>query len=226
MMLAAPRRIGEALRERGVAHVSGPLDLAGYLALASSLGEVVSEERIALRSGAHAYVAKSGRVPLHTDHPEVGVIGWLCERQDAEDGASLLLDTRPIVTALSEREREVLRLVELECPPLSGGPPTERWPVLRPSGGLDAVFCSPWLRSARAFDGHQEALDQFRQLISAHAKAGIGKGAMIDLRLAKGEALFVDNRRILHGRRAIAEASPRQLLRLWIRLADARVSPT
>jgi hypothetical protein len=56
------------VRYHGVALVPG-LSPEAYEELARSLGEIVGRERIALRPGAHAYVAKPGRVPFHTDHP-------------------------------------------------------------------------------------------------------------------------------------------------------------
>lgn len=212
-----------ALRHDGYAVVTGPLDREAFLALGRQLGGLLAEETIALRPGAHAYVAKPGPVPLHTDHPEVDVVAWLCEVQDDADGASRLLDTRPLVDSLAADERELLRRVHLAYPPLAGGPPTGRWPVLRPTGDGDAVFCSPWLRAVDAPPHHAAALDRFRESISRRAST-----AVVDIRLVPGDALFVDNRRVLHGRRAIAEASPRRLLRSWLRChaaAPATIAP-
>lgn len=204
--------IARELAERGFARVQGIVDPASYLELASRLGRVVGEEMIALRPGAHAYVAMPDRVPLHTDHPGVRLIAWRCEQQDEEDGASLLLDTRPIVASLSERARQVLRQVELECPPLSGGPPTLRHPVLveRP-GSSDAIFCSPWLRSADPIPILQDALDDFRRRLSEAAER-----AHLRVRLEVGEVLLIDNHRVLHGREAISPHSRRRLHRLWM----------
>ncbi|HEY4180221.1 MAG TPA: TauD/TfdA family dioxygenase [Kofleriaceae bacterium] len=204
--------ITDELRDRGFSVVRGPLHRTEYFELARTLGEFVGVESIALRPGAHAYVAKPGRVPLHTDHPQVGVIGWLCEAQDDADGASLLLDARPVVESMPEEERELLYRVHLACPPLEGGPPTERWPVLRRTDRGDAVFCSPWLRAIDATAGQEVALARFRTDLSNQAKV-----AVTEVRLAPGDALFVDNRRVLHGRRSIADASQRRLLRTWLR---------
>jgi hypothetical protein len=209
----------EALRDqverrlRGDGWVAVPV--GGYDAygrLAEALGEVVGAERIALRPGAHAYVAQPGPVPLHTDQPEVSVIGWWCEAQDDEDGASRLLDTWPVVDSLPEGDRARLRRVELVTPPLAGGPPTVRWPVLRPTPRGEHVFCSPWLRAASDDPDDQGALDEFRRRVSEHAHR-----AVQSVRLRVGDALFVDNRRVLHGRHAIAVASRRCLRRLWLR---------
>lgn len=198
------------LRDQGYVRVAG-LDLAQYRALAEGLGEIVGDERIALRPGAHAYVAKPGPVPLHTDQPEVETIGWFCARQDDQDGASLLLDTRPVVGGLSEDLRRRLLDVHLVTPPLAGGPPTMTWPVLRETPEGAAVFCSPWLRSASPNPDHTEVLEIFRHQLSD----AIGR-ERISIRLEPGDALFVNNRRVLHGRGAIDPASRRCLRRLWV----------
>ncbi|HEY2515954.1 MAG TPA: TauD/TfdA family dioxygenase [Polyangiaceae bacterium] len=199
------------LRTRGYAHVRLPLELDAYLVLASALGDVVGEERFALRPGAHAYVARPDPVPMHTDQPEVQVIGWWCERQDDLDGASLLLDSSPVTEALPIELRDRLREVHLVTPPLHGGPPTMQWPVLRRHGDSDAIFCSPWLRSALPIPEHERALDSFRERLSATILKD-----RISIRLGRGEALFVDNTRVLHGRDAIAPGSRRALHRRWM----------
>lgn len=196
----------------GILHVPGSLTASSYRALAEELGRVIHEEQIALRPGAHAYVARPGRVPLHTDHPDVDIIGWYCEEQDAVDGASLLLDAQPVVDGLSAAELETLRGIEVACPPLAGGPPTESRPVLCRRGDRDEVFCSPWLHPVVRTPAHDAAVDTFRARVSARARE-----AVRELQLRPGDALFIDNHRVLHGRRAIAAGSRRSLRRVWIR---------
>ncbi|MEQ1735230.1 MAG: TauD/TfdA family dioxygenase, partial [Rhodoglobus sp.] len=53
--------------------------------------------------------------------------------------------------------------------------------------------------------------DEFRVRLSASAKVNA-----FEVRMKLGDILLVDNRRVLHGRRAIAEGSPRRLHRIWI----------
>ncbi len=139
------------------------------------------------------------------------MIGWWCERQDEADGASLLLDARTVVETLSEGDRALLRQVELWCPPRSGGPPTLRFPVLKATARGEAVFCSPWLKSANPIQAHEEVLGAFREKLSAAAKR-----SAVSVRLQAGSALFVDNTRVLHGRGAIGDRSQRRLHRLWL----------
>jgi hypothetical protein len=205
------RDLRTTLAGEGLAHIEGPLTRQGYLQIASELGTTVGKELIALRPGAHAYVAKPGRVPLHTDHAEVDIVAWWCEVQDPTDGATMLLDVARIAEGLAPELKEALREVELWCPPLSGGPPTLRFPVIQQRRDRDAVFCSPWLRCASELDEHQRALDHFRDEIRAAARTSVRC-----VRLRPGEALFVDNGRWLHGRGPIEENSPRRLFRLWL----------
>lgn len=212
MKRIATRQILESLRQTGWFFAEEELEVVEYLEMSRGLGRVVQQETIALRPGAHAYVAKPGRVPLHTDHPQVDVIGWYCERQDDVDGASLIFDARSFLVRLGDRERQTLRKVELECPPLRGGPPTERWPVLSATQEGDALFCSPWLRAASGRGEEQASLDRFREALSREM------ATPVQIRLRPGQALFIDNRRVLHGRRAIEENSERRLSRVWLQL--------
>lgn len=194
------------LRETGIALSHG--SAAEYVQLAEKIGTIVGREAIRLREGAHAYVARPGPVPLHTDQPEVDVIAWRCEAQDPEDGANWLLDTQPIVQEFDPQIRLGLEKVMLECPPLSGGPPTLHFPVLRPNGYL---FCSPWLRSVDGPPESQAFLDLLRLKIKDRARQNL-----VRIRLEPGQILWIDNHRIMHGRGPINKDSQRLLQRLWI----------
>ncbi len=202
-----------ATRGWAVASITEP---GAFDRLVDALGEVVGEEAIRLREGAHAYVAKPGRVPLHTDHPRVDTIVWRCMAQDRVDGASWLLDTRPVLRAMPPALRDALAATNLECPPLAGGAPSLRHPVLWGDGEL---FCSPWLRAAPGETSAQSALDALRDRLSEAAAAH-----RVDVRLGEGDVLVVDNHRVLHGRGPLATDSPRHLHRVWIqsRVVTAR----
>lgn len=199
-----------AVREVGLVHLRAPLTRAAFDDLLGQAGASVGRETIALRAGAHAYVARPGPVPLHTDHPAVDWVAWWCEAQDEDDGSSWLLDTAPIVASLEAPLRAHLHEVALVCPRLEGGPPTEHEPVLRTSDGRTKVFCSPWLTSVEP--AHQADLNVLRARISEAARSSVRS-----VRLQPGEALIVDNGRILHGRGAIGGNSRRRLHRTWIR---------
>ncbi|MEY2785111.1 MAG: hypothetical protein RL277_1321 [Planctomycetota bacterium] len=205
----------DTLREVGFVHLPALGDRASAGAILRSLGMPVQTEEIRLRPNAHAYVAKPGPVPMHTDHPEATLVAWHCEQQDAVDGATRLFDARACLEALSESEREKLRRIELCCPPLAGGPPTLRHPLLRRQGTVDLLFCSPWLHAASGCDEEQCQLDAFRERLRGYIAA-----QTIELRLLPGDLLVIDNQRVLHGRGAIEAASPRLLHRWWLQLPN------
>lgn len=207
----ASETVASGLRSRGYAVVRGPLAREDFLALAAQFGEVVAEEKIALRPGAHAYVAKPGRVPFHTDQPQVEVVAWHCVRQDSHDGASLLVDGLAAVERLSEASRAVLRRTRLACPPVAGGPPRASVPVLRRDGERELLFCSPWLDAVGGGADEAHALRELWAQVVREAREG-----PVRVELAPGDALFVDNQRMLHGRDAIGDASERELHRLWV----------
>jgi alpha-ketoglutarate-dependent taurine dioxygenase len=202
-----------SIRVHGYVRRAGSFDEGAYRSFVGRLGRIVNEERIALRPGAHAYVAKPGPVPMHTDHPEARFVAWLCLRQDEVAGGSRLYDSRPFLQSLSGEEVEQLRHTELECPPLAGGPPTLRFPVLTasPHSEVDEIFCSPWLRAAGGNQERQAILDGFRSRLSHDIQA-----RAFEERLVEGEMLIIDNRRVLHGRGAIDDRSRRELLRFWL----------
>jgi hypothetical protein len=188
----------------------------------SSLGSVIQRERVALRPGAHAYLAKPGAVPLHTDHPDATWIAWFCEAQDERDGANVLLDAQPVIASLPETRRDSLRQTFLACPPVAGGPPTLAYRVLdkAASASGERLFCSPWLRARGADLVQQSALDTLRDRLKEAAKTHL-----IRVRLEPGEALIINNGRVLHGRDAIADDSRRVLLRAWIQAPAVALEP-
>lgn len=200
-----------SLKDCGYVHVRQHLDLRGFRALCSELGHVVAEEIIALRGGAHAYVAKAGPVPFHTDQAQVEFVGWLCTQQDGGDGANLLLDSRPILDSLTVEHRDRLRRVRLGCPAICGGPPRFAVPVLRSGRARDSFFCSPWLEPVGADEQGRETLRSLRRAIEEFAVV-----RTVRIRLAPGEVLFVDNQRVMHGRDQLLPSSPRKLHRTWV----------
>lgn len=206
--------IMDELTQRGFALASELGSMVEFRALAANAGVVVAEEPIQLREAAHAYVARPGPVPLHTDHPQVEIAAWFCVEQDKTDGATLLLDASPVLASYTADDRALLKTVKVVCPLVAGGPPRQRFPVLRPSpsgANRELLFCSPWLDAADSIAGHQEALTDLRSRLGRRAASDLA-----EVRLQPGQALFVDNQRVLHGRRRIGKGSHRHLHRLWL----------
>lgn len=193
-----PAELATALTQSGIAHVRGLGSYAAFRALASQLGRELLETRVTLNPAARTYLASPAAVPLHMDHPEVSKIGWYCEAQDETDGACQFVDFRDLVDAdlAKALEEEKLRV-----PDLRGLAPIVPVPV--PVAGGGRYFYAPWL-----VERWSPALRELEQRIENAPRRW--------LRLLPGDAVFVDNRRVLHGRDELDERSRRLLLRVWL----------
>jgi hypothetical protein len=209
------QEVADALRRDGFFHARG-IGQDEYLALAASLGEVVVVEEIELRPGVGSYACSPGPVPFHTDHPAVTSAAWYCVRQDPVDGASLLVDAQRFIGKLSLEQIALLERLRLAFPPLIAGHPPGAAPVLLPRSEGYGVYYPPIVRPQ---EPEPAALDVLREL--AEKIREVGPNVQIRIRLQVTDALFIDNRRMLHGRGPLLPNSPRLLRRAWIRRESA-----
>ena len=205
------QEVADAIRRDGFFHARG-IGQDEYIALAASLGEVVAVEEIELRPGVGSYACSPGPVPFHTDHPAVTSAAWYCLRQDPVDGASLLVDAQRLIGKLSLEQTALLERLRLAFPPLVAGHPPGAAPVLMPWSDGYGVYYPPVVRPE---EPEPAALDALREL--AEKIREVGPNVQIRIRLQVTDALFIDNRRMLHGRGPLRPNSPRLLRRAWIR---------
>ncbi|MCB9838220.1 MAG: TauD/TfdA family dioxygenase [Phycisphaeraceae bacterium] len=144
------------------------------------------------------------------DHPEADYICWRCERQDDSDGAQILLDGHEALSRCDEQTREALRHVHAEVHVRSGEPPS-LVPILRTTQLGDRLFFAAWIKpvetdvhSIRAYQTLGREMDRLQDQNP------------IRVLLDVGEALVIDNGRMLHGRDSINHDSKRLLRRFWI----------
>jgi hypothetical protein len=181
-------------------------DAAGAAALAQRLGPVVNVTEVRI-TDPRFYVTSSRSVPPHTDDPRVPMIMWYCRQDDGSDaGANQLVDTRSVIRALPALVVRQLAGVAMHCP--EQGQPgvpgmTQTYPLYQP--GRRQVFYAPWL----CIEPRSEALLAFEAEVPAPAHRR-------RVLLRPGDALLVDNRRMLHMRDELPDASPRWLTRYWI----------
>ena len=201
----------DQVRTVGYAVVTAPHDDRSFASLAGELGAIIDDVRVEIVPGDTAYLAQPGEMPFHTDHPLADIIGWRCEVQDEGFGASLLVDGRAVLAALDARRRRDLAGVQL---PARRGPGEAEVPTPIVTGEDERLFFTPWLRPLfLSWDG-RFALAAFRDAL-AHAPHAL------EVRLAPGELLFIDNHRMLHGRGPLPQESKRRLRRLWIHRPEA-----
>jgi len=209
------QEVADALRRDGFFYARG-IGPDEYLALAASLGEVVAVEDIELRPGVGSYACSPGPVPLHTDHPAVTTAAWYCVRQDPVDGASLLVDVQRLVTKLNPEQIALLERLRLAFPPLIAGHRPGAAPVLMPPSEGYGVYYPPVVRPEEPEPGALVALQELAEKVRE-----VGPTDQIRIRLEVNDALFVDNRRMLHGRGPLRPSSPRLLRRAWIQHGPA-----
>jgi hypothetical protein len=199
-----PSAVLERLAERGWCWIRTTEGEAASPNALNVFGRVRDEALVRLDPEVRSYVCAPDPVPPHTDHPSVDIIAWSCDEQDSDDGANLLLDSRAILKGLSSVARRDLTRTLLPSPPLEPGP-VGLWPVLASDGG---VFFAPWIEPIAM--AVEDGFKQFRTAVGESWKDAV------EVRLLPGDALLIDNRRILHGRRALHPHSRRRLRRWWI----------
>lgn len=171
----------------------------------NSFGSVLHTTDVLLDPTCTALVTSDRALDLHTDHSRVRYVAWYCLRPTDIGGISLLLDSWPLIGAMSERERAALCEIRLFEHRVFENDP-EYCPMLRYLEGQPQLYYS--FRLCNEEDREVLALRKFRNLIEQASVMGI--------RLAANDLLIVDNRRMLHGRTRIEGRKDRHLERYWI----------
>ncbi len=227
-----PHTIRQTLNSQGYVHVRQPLSLETFRLVARHLGTIESETDVridperqkAQEQDRHMRHARPGvyqaeALNLHTDSPRNDVLAWYCVSQDTADGTSLLLDLSDISEHFSPRERSVLNSIRLWYTarhPETYAESFFQQPLLVTEGSRDLVYYVPWLLSDDYNQAQSQVLQKFNTYLTHQQQT-----SLIGIRLAPEESLFIDNRRLLHGREGIAKHSARHLIRLYIRTPQA-----
>jgi len=183
--------------------------IAAFVRTCGNLGHILSSTDVSPLPSTRGDVSISDPIPFHSDGASADVVAWFCIRQDEGRGESMLIDTIPLLQALAPKHRTHLLSVEVYDYDGDRGERDSYCPLLRGNDETDwRVNYTPWILPEMSRD-QEAAVAAFDDLLRA-AEATI-------FRLAPGEALFVDNWRILHGRGPLRSDSPRQLKRVWLR---------
>ena len=197
--------VEKSLLEDGYCHVKQKISFDQYVDINEKIGVVKNISDIKLNSESKLKFNKPEFLSPHTDSPLVNTVAWYCIRQDPEVGSSILIDCKPLIEALPENILEVLRDTHIGFP-LYKRFKTGTYPVLKQGKVSDDIYYTHWLLLDNYSKKQTEALQAL--------EASITDASPIVLRLEPGEALFVDNKRILHGRDEIPQDSPRYLYRI------------
>jgi len=229
--------IVDILNTTGYVYVPGQTTMEWCDGIASRLGTVAGKSDVIFDPARDAAQRKTrtfkqdrpsvylgGDLGLHNDNPYWNVLAWYCIEQDAAVGATLLVDTSDIARHFSQEELEVLCATHLLVPgrDQAGNEIALSAPVLARRGDRYSIYWVSWLRLDHYEEPQRIALDRLGEWVLHKQEA-----ESIEIRLQSGECLFVDNSRMLHGRRSLSERSRRHLIRLSIgspRVGVARAS--
>ncbi|MBV0934897.1 TauD/TfdA family dioxygenase [Marinobacterium weihaiense] len=197
--------VEEGLQKNGYCHIEQELSFEQYVAINDHLGSIKTISDIKLNNESKLKFNKPESLSSHTDSPLVNTVAWYCIRQDPQVGSSVLVDCKPIIEALPESTRKILRKTHIGFP-LYKRFKTDTYPILTPGTTSDEIYYTHWL----LLDNYSE-----KQIAALQAlESSISEAEKTVLRLKPGEALFVDNKRMLHGRDDIPPNSPRYLYRI------------
>lgn len=167
---------------------------------------------------------------MHTDSSAYncipGVVGLLCERTSLSGGSSRVVSAEAVCGWLAENNVEAYRLLcqsyirDVVTPGIDKDLDTLKrnsFPVLSPEPEFEFRYMRYWIEKGHERAGvplSPETLRAFDELDNALAKPEFGAS----FRLTEGDMLFVDNRRMVHGRDAYEDDSSggRLLWRMWL----------
>ncbi|HMU15038.1 MAG TPA: TauD/TfdA family dioxygenase [Flavobacteriales bacterium] len=186
--------------------VQPSLSYSDFREAITTLGTIIQRTEVRVRHESKAMVTSPRSLDLHTDHHAARFIAWYCHRQSEQGGESLVADARAAFSRLQQEHRDRLFTLHLHEHKVFLDDPGS-WPFVLYDGGRLRFYYSFWL--ANPGDRDDIALSAFREALAALPPT--------ELKLRPGDALIIDNHRMLHGRKAIGTEGDRYLERFWIK---------
>lgn len=197
------------LNRYGYVHITINAALEDFYELSHALGEIINKSDISIQLDSDRLYKQPKKIDFHTDGPNADIVGWFCVKQDPCQGHSALLDSRQIFDHFSCEELSLLGTIITSYP--MGNDINKEVPLIQKTIDAYPVICYlPW--SVFNLNPSQQVIyNAFKEAVSE-----VASKRLISIRLHEGEMLFIDNKRILHGRAGIKKDSPRILKRVWV----------
>jgi hypothetical protein len=193
------------VRERGYVTLSS-LSFGEFDELAGRLGPLIGRTSVSAKESSRSVLNSPAAMPFHTDAPEAAMVGWWCRRSACPQGTSLLIDTSALATELDRDHLDELMRTPIRRWVAPGQ--FEQIPCLTMMEGVYRVFYTPWFLLDSYPAAQMAALEAFQMFL--------GSRQPVEVPLAEQACLFIDNRRMMHGRNEFSADSGRQLERVWI----------
>jgi len=194
--------ISGEIQKKGYSVIKDEITLNDYYYICNKLGVIINLTNIEVNDKSNRLFNKASPMPFHTDAHDVDIVSWYCQKQDEVDGQSILVDMNDIESIFSSNEKNSLANMMIKYPIY------KRFYVgSHPLYKNKRLYYAPWLKTEYS-EEESELLVKLESFIEDKSK--------IFIRLEKGQSLFVNNYRILHGRNKIQKDSKRLLYRTHI----------
>lgn len=167
-------------------------------------GDVLFKTLVRENPKSNRSLASNRNVDFHTDHIKAKYILWQCNSQSSMGGESLLLDTRPYLSTISESQKASLSRIAVNCHQLFFGDQTY-YPML---SNEQILYYAPFLCVLPGNKSELLSLAGFQNYILSAPKT--------EIKLSEGDWLIIDNHRMLHARNGFPSGSNRLLTRYWL----------
>lgn len=220
--------VRSALEADGYLHLSWPMTMESYEAIAGRLGTIVqksdvkvdvararSQEQVRVLKGRGGIYSPSA-LGWHTD-PIADLVSWYCVEQDDSGGPMMMMDLGDLENNFSAEELQVLRKVELWMPSRKSEAEQETLtpvPLLTKINGKYKIFYAPWLLRESEDLTVRNVMDKFAAYLKNKEER-----ELIVLPVKPRDTVFLDNHRMLHGRGELPQTSKRHLVRFYLRAA-------
>lgn len=186
---------------------SSKIDLEVYHHLNNQLGTIFNRTNITINTKSDKKYNSPKAMPLHTDIYEVDIVSWFCQKQDLHHGSIILKDLSAYKEKFNQNEIKILESIQIRYP-IYKRIYTGEHPLLKEGN----IYYSPWLEKKNYTNEQEKTLNKFKIFINNQEE--------IIIKLKDGDALFIDNSRMLHGRQAFSEDSKRLLYRTHVILSN------
>jgi len=193
------------IRKNGYA-VRSFRDYSDFLSQIDCVGKTVNKTDVLVDSRYSAQLTSQEAMSAHTDDASVDIIAWYCQSPASEGGESVCVDTRRLPILNDPVGSEKLTQIMVKRPREDDWTKAQLWPLLN----RRRVYYAPWLVD-------REGLREEQEDLLGRFEKELGEVEKYTVKLGESDALFIDNRRILHGRNSFSEnESVRRLVRHWV----------
>lgn len=177
-----------------------------FRALACALGDVVGTHDVQLNPRSGRLVSRKDAIPFHNDCSAFAdFAGWYCIDPGVIATPTQFMDTKELLRNLGDEDIEKLTKVKVKEP----GRPVH--PLLSARGHNQRFYYLPWFITDFESEDIALAFCAFQTCIAQRTTQPV-----LEIALAAGEFCFVDDARLLHGRKALSYHDTRHLKRVWI----------